>query len=110
MQMEERTAGGLLTLYCAQSMAMHCRHLPKVWVGRVCVGHEATNGLCMDSVEEEPHMQWWIVEFEGSGAVEGRGGGDEYTLTGKGEDESTNTCRSLQEESGQWFDGGKRMN
>jgi len=44
-------------------------------------------------------MQQQIVEFDGGSAVEGRGGG-EYTLTRKGEDESTNTRRSLQEESG----------
>ena len=73
--------------------------LAKVWVKRVCVGHEAADGVCVDLVGEEPCMQRQIVEFDGGSAVEGRGGG-EYTLTRKGEDESTNTRRSLQEESG----------
>jgi len=44
-------------------------------------------------------MQQQIVDFDGGSAVEGRGGGGEYTLIGKGGNESTNTHRSLQEES-----------
>jgi len=32
--------------------------LAKVWVKRVCVGHEAAAGVCVDLVGEEPRMQW----------------------------------------------------
>ena len=48
--------------------------LAKVWVGRVRVGHEAADSVCVDLVEEEPRMQQRIVEFESGRAVEGRGG------------------------------------
>ena len=47
--------------------------LAKVWVGRVRVGQEAADGVCVDLVEEEPRMQRRIVEFESGRAIRGRG-------------------------------------